>query len=102
MKEIISSILEAEAKAEQIVNQAEVDAKALNAKANEEAQKIILGAQETFRAKRAISIKNAEKKGQEKYQAIIDQANQQKEELGEGVEGKIISVAGEILGEIIK
>ena len=101
MNEIISSILEAEKKADEIITSAGLQAKSLVIEAEKKADKIRNDAVNDFKAFRKESIENADKKADKVYAEEIEGGNKKAAEIGESVKGKIDSVSDDIVKKII-
>ena len=101
MKEVISSILEAEARAESIIKDAADKAKKIIVSGEEKAEEIRSAAIEDFKAKRKADIAVAENIAAEKYAAAVEKGEKQAEELLVSVSGKIEDTADYVLKEIV-
>ncbi|MEG1519981.1 MAG: hypothetical protein RR458_03250 [Clostridia bacterium] len=74
VKEVISSILNAETQAEEIVKTAQIDARKMIEDANETAQKIKLEANGKMKEERKLELKRAADEAETKYNADIASA----------------------------
>lgn len=101
MNEIISSILEAEKKADEIITSAGLQAKSLVIEAEKKADKIRNDAVSDFKIFRKESVDNADKKADKVYAEEIESGNKKAAEIGESVKGKIDAVSDEIAKKII-
>ena len=102
MKEIITSILEAEKRAEQIVLEANENASKMAMDSEAQSEKTKTLATLTFSAERKKAMETANKKAQEKYDAEIESAKKDSQELKEKVEPKISGLVNELIDGLIK
>ena len=100
MNEIISSILEAEKKAEEIVKMSAEKAKAIKQSADEEGEKIKNGAIAVFKLHRTAEIKSAEKRAASEYDAIIESGKGEIERIMKRSADKIEKFAEETVKDI--
>ena len=101
MEEIITSILEAEKLADEIVKNAADSAKNIMIYAENNADEIREKAVNDFKAHRKAVIIEAEKNAEKSYAARIEQGKAEAKKLADGVSDKISAVANTILNGII-
>ena len=101
MKEVITSILEAESKAEEIVKTAQDKSKELLLKGETEADELKEKTIAFVKAKRKDVLKGAEVEANKNYNARISQGEKKAEELINTAQDKIDAVAENIVKEII-
>ncbi|MBQ9485815.1 MAG: hypothetical protein IJU83_03150 [Clostridia bacterium] len=102
MNEVIASILEAERKADEIIDQSVIKSDKIRQTADEEGEKIKNSAVAVFKLNRASALKNAEKTASDEYDAIIERGKAQAEEIEKRAADKINSAAEEIVADILK
>ncbi len=102
MNQLISSILDTEKKAEEIVKDAKTKAKELNLSSNAKAEEIKNKAVIDFKAYRVAELEKAEKTACEKYDEIIMAGNVKAEELIKQARGNSVKVADKIVEGIIR
>lgn len=101
MNEIISSILDAENKAEEIVKKANDDAKKLLLESENDAEKIRNSAIYVQKVHASSSIKKANEKAQKEYEKIILEGNKDAEKIVDDARPKMDDVANKILEKIL-
>ena len=101
MEEIISSILEAEKHADEIVKSASEQSKNIIINADSSAEKIKADAIVKFKAERKAALLSAEEKAQKEYDAKIAEGEKDAALLVAATEKKIDNIAEKILKEII-
>lgn len=101
MNEIISSILEAEKKADEIITSAGLQSKSLIMEAEKKADRIRNDAVTEFKSFRKESVLLTDKKAEEVYAEEIEKGNKKAFEIKESIEGKTNSVSDEIVKRIL-
>ena len=102
MLEVISSILDAEKKADAIIKQADDKSKSLILSAESQSEGIKSNTIKKFKAERTAKITDAEVLACTEYNSIIEQGNLQANELKDGVTDKVPSVVDFVVDSIIK
>ena len=102
MKEIISSILDAEARAEEIVKLAQEKSKALLLEAETKAEEIKEKALADFKERKKAIMKGAEVEAQKKYDERIAKGEKSVKELKEQSQDKIEVVVENILKDVLR
>ncbi len=102
MNEIISSILEAEKKADSLVSEAQANAKKSVLFADAEGEKIKENAIDSFKTARKEALLKAEKDGDELYGKIASDGEKQAEEITALAKNNLEKTADLIIKEIIK
>lgn len=101
MKEIISSILEAEKNADEIVKQAQAKAREIAKTTDAKVADIRSQSQASSRAKRIANLKKAEHEAQKVYDAILEDGEKQSQALHNATYKKVPQVAKEITDGIL-
>ena len=101
MEEVISSILAAEAKADEIVKNAADDAKNIMIYSENTADEIREKAVVDFKEHRKAAIMDAEKQAESLYEKRIAEGEKQAKELVKSVENKKSAAAATILSKIV-
>ena len=101
MNEIISSILDAENKAEEIVKKANEDAKKILLESENDAENIKNNAIYVQKVHASSSIKKANEKANEEYDKIILEGQKDAEKIVESAKPKMQEVANKILEKIL-
>lgn len=102
MNDVISSILEAEKKADEMIQKAQADAKALKISSDKKSEEIKETAINDFKSLRAVELDKAEKEALEKYQEIIKLGEKKADELVENAKVNLLKVADKIVEGFIK
>ena len=102
MNDVISSILEAEKKADEMIQKAQADAKALKISSDKKSEEIKETAINDFKSLRAVELDKAEKEALEKYQQIIKLGEKKADELVENAKVNLLKVADKIVEGFIK
>ena len=102
MKEIISSILQAEEMANQIISDANLKAQKASAERDAKRDDAKSKATVTFALERKKALRDAEETAKEKYACILDGAKKESETLSQSAKDKIEKIASEIVSELIK
>ena len=102
MNEVISSIIETEKKADEMINQAQADARALKLSSDKTAEEIKFQAVQDFKALRATELEKADKMAEEKYNEIIKLGEERANTLICEAKENLIKVADKIVEGIIR
>ena len=102
MNEIISSILEAEKKADEMINQAQAEARALKLYSDKMAEEIKVKTVQEFKTLRVIELEKAEKTAEEKYNEIIKVGEEKANAIIIEAKDNLIKVADKIVEGIIR
>lgn len=102
MNDVISSILEAEKKADEMIQKAQADAKALKISSDKKSEEIKETAINDFKSLRAVELDKAEKEALEKYQEIIKLGEKKADKLVENAKVNLLKVADKIVEGFIK
>ncbi|MBQ9513931.1 MAG: hypothetical protein IJR66_02985 [Clostridia bacterium] len=100
MDEVISSIIEAEKKADEMVKNSLDNAKKANISAEKEAEEIKDKAIASFKLHRKTVLADAEKTANEKYEARLSEGEKTAKNISNKAEEKIKELAIELVNEI--
>ena len=102
MDEVISSILEAEKKADSLVVEAQDNAKKAVLAADTEGERIKANAVESFKIHRKAALADAEKRGETEYAKIIARGEKRAKEVEAAARDNIETAADAVVKEILK
>lgn len=102
MQEVISSILQAEKKAEEIIEKATLDAKAQRLSGDAEAEKIRNQAIDSFKAHRVSVLQKAEQDAETAYNDAVKKGKDQSAQKVELAKSNLIKAADYLVDKVIK
>ena len=100
MQEVIASILDAENKADDILQQTIEKSKEIKRTADDDGEKIKSGAIAVFKVHRAAELNSAEKKAEAEYQLILAEGKNEAEKIAASASKSIDKLAEEIVSKI--
>ena len=102
MNEVISSILTAEKKSEEIIKKAQADARSLKISSDRQAEEIKQKAVEDFKAYRAKELEKAEEDALSQYNKIVKAGEEKASAMIDQAKVNLVKVADKIVEGIIR